>query len=105
MCGRYCLFNWRYTPGESHYESRFLSNQKIAQGITASTSEKIDVCPNGCMLYWASGDIKKDKCDKCGKKRYKTNKREGGKNKPRKVLIYFPIGPRLQRLYATKNVA
>jgi len=46
-----------------------------------------------------------EKCTICGAERWFTRKTVRGKKIPKKVLIYFPIGPRLQRLYATKNVA
>ena len=43
-------------------------------------------------------------CSICNDGRYLWMSKEG-KLIPRKQLIYFPIGPRLQRLYATKNIA
>lgn len=45
-----------------------------------------------------------DVCSICGAQRY-IGKTVRGQKIPKKVLFYFPIGPRLQRLYETKNVA
>ncbi|XP_021766229.1 uncharacterized protein LOC110730712 [Chenopodium quinoa] len=62
---------------------------------------KIDVCPNGCMLFLKeNSDL--EKCLTCKVNRYKTS-RSKSKKSPRKVLFYLPIAPRLQRLYATKS--
>jgi len=62
---------------------------------------KIDVCPNGCMLFW-KGAEGLDRCSFCDEGRYLRTSKQG-RQIPRKQLIYFPIGPRLQRLYATKK--
>jgi len=45
-----------------------------------------------------------DRCSTCDEGRYLRMSKEGRKI-PRKQLIYFPIGPRLQHLYATKKIA
>jgi len=64
---------------------------------------KIDVCPNGCMLFW-KGAKGLDRCSFCDEGRHlRTSKQR--RQIPRKQLIYFPIGPQLQRLYATKKTA
>lgn len=60
------------------------------------------MCPKGCMLFWRA-DAQLDKCRVCKSNRYK--KTSQGSLVPLKVLTYFPITPRLQRLFATKNVA
>ena len=65
--------------------------------------KRIDDCPNRCMLYWKD-KIDLDRCEHCGVDRYeKKTLRE--KDIAKKVLIYFPIRPRLHRLYATKSTA
>ena len=63
----------------------------------------IDVCPNGCMLY-CRGDQQRDTCSKpnSGAPRFK---RVGASHVPHKVLRFFPIIPRLQRLYSTSKLA
>ncbi|KAL5718836.1 hypothetical protein ACHQM5_011699 [Ranunculus cassubicifolius] len=72
---------------------------------------KIDACPNDCMLYWKDRkrDEDKDKCDTCGASRWITTPGESTaegstsstkyKKKATKVMRYFPLTPRLQRLF------
>ncbi|KAF9589345.1 hypothetical protein IFM89_022825 [Coptis chinensis] len=72
---------------------------------------KIDACPNDCMLYWKYNKpvMDKDNCDICGESRWITTSLECTENgvsssaKPKKkaakVLRYFPIKPRLRRLF------
>ncbi|XP_009796469.1 uncharacterized protein [Nicotiana sylvestris] len=78
---------------------------------------KIDACVNNCILYRKEyADL--EQCPKCGEKRWivrkggeddnevassKLNKRKKGI--PRKILRYFPLIPRLQRLFMTKRTA
>ncbi|KAG8492437.1 hypothetical protein CXB51_009690 [Gossypium anomalum] len=75
--------------------------------------DKIHSCPNDCMLYW--GDQKNQQsCHVCGKSRWMNsntedvNTDEGGaqlRKKPVKVLRYFPLIPRLQRLFMSSKTA
>ncbi|BFG20538.1 hypothetical protein CerSpe_068120 [Prunus speciosa] len=68
------------------------------------TYQKIDACPNDCMLYWKES-ILDDSCKHWGQSRYQ--KQDVGENDdsrkvPAKVLRYFPLTPRLQRLYLSR---
>ncbi|KAG8482728.1 hypothetical protein CXB51_024209 [Gossypium anomalum] len=75
--------------------------------------DKIHSCPNDCMLYW--GDQKNQQsCHVYGKSRWMNsntedvNTDEGGaqlRKKPVKVLRYFPLIPRLQRLFMSSKTA
>ncbi|KAG8480732.1 hypothetical protein CXB51_025390 [Gossypium anomalum] len=75
--------------------------------------DKIHSCPNDCMLYW--GDQKNQQsCHVCGKSSWMNsntedvNTDEGGaqlRKKPVKVLRYFPLIPRLQRLFMSSKTA
>ncbi|XP_010495471.1 PREDICTED: uncharacterized protein LOC104772569 [Camelina sativa] len=68
--------------------------------------EKIDACVNDCCLFRKK--LKKlDKCPKCNASRWKTNKRtnEVKKGVPQKVLRYFPIIPRLKRMFRSEDMA
>ncbi|KAL6561202.1 hypothetical protein OROMI_016803 [Orobanche minor] len=71
-------------------------------------AEKIDCCENGCMLYWGD-DLNKLCCNICDHPRYKKNRRGGNKrqktNEAYKKMYYFPLTPRLQRLYASEATA
>ncbi|XP_028055573.1 uncharacterized protein LOC114259747 [Camellia sinensis] len=61
--------------------------------------QKIHVCKNDCVLFWKEYE-NEDKCPTCKEPRYKFHKGEGkGKKIPHKVLRYFPLKPRLQRLF------
>ncbi|XP_059295324.1 uncharacterized protein LOC132048635 [Lycium ferocissimum] len=67
--------------------------------------EKIDCCDSGCMLYWAD-DEHLTSCKFCGYQRYK--RRVGSRKRklvPYKKMYYFPLIPRLQRLYASHATA
>ncbi|RDY06303.1 hypothetical protein CR513_09720, partial [Mucuna pruriens] len=59
---------------------------------------KIDVCPRNCMLYWGE-DENLEICKHCKKSRWKPKGANGKKKLPAKVLRYFPLKPRLQRLF------
>ncbi|XP_057529755.1 uncharacterized protein LOC130808293 [Amaranthus tricolor] len=55
--------------------------------------KRIDACPNDCMLYWAK-HANATSCHVCGTSRI-----------PSKVLRYFPIKKKLQRLYMCAETA
>jgi hypothetical protein len=60
--------------------------------------QKIDMCPNFYMLYYLE-NVELTKCKTCGYSRYKPRT---GRRKiliAHKKLRYFPITPRLQRLF------
>jgi len=65
---------------------------------------RIHGCPDGCMLYWKDAR-ELEKCTVSGAERWFIRKTVRGKKIPKQVLIYFPSGPKLQRLHATKNIA
>ena len=67
--------------------------------------QKIDACPNDCMLFYKENEHK-TKCTLCSHDQFKPNK-EGLTTKktniPFKILRYFPITHRLKRLYVFQN--
>ncbi|XP_060170525.1 uncharacterized protein LOC132601463 [Lycium barbarum] len=69
--------------------------------------KKIHACPNDCMLFWKDNE-KVDNCSVCGTSRWKsvgdasTNSRS---KIPAKVLRYFPLKPRLQRIFMCSETA
>jgi hypothetical protein len=73
--------------------------------------EKIDACKNDCILFRGKDYEKLHACPKCGTSRYKQTTDEGDdgevtrRRAPRKVAWYFPIIPRLKRLFATSKDA
>ena len=69
--------------------------------------EKIHCCNNGCMIYWGE-DSELSSCKFCQHPRFKTSRRGSYKQKtnvPFKKMYYFPLTPRLQRLYASTATA
>lgn len=74
--------------------------------------EKIHACPNSCMLYWEANK-NKQVCDICGVSRWVIQEKKGSahNNDPEKlvtkvpanVMRYFPLKPRLQRLFLSKE--
>lgn len=76
--------------------------------------EKIDACPNNCILYM--GDLLgAEKCHVCSAPRWKVgkSKKHGAiekdnattKGEPFKVIRYFPLIPRLKRIYMSPKTA
>ncbi|XP_058077117.1 uncharacterized protein LOC131225557 [Magnolia sinica] len=68
--------------------------------------ETIHACPNDCILYWKD-HVDKQCCPKCGASRWKFNSvvRSTAPHVPCKVLRYFPLTPRLKRLYTIPEIA
>ncbi|XP_059292742.1 uncharacterized protein LOC132046198 [Lycium ferocissimum] len=78
---------------------------------------KIDACPNDCMLYWED-DVNAETCKYCHTSRWKpenesnkdhapttSKKQKKKRKKPAKILRYFPLKPRLQRLFMCSKIA
>ncbi|XP_048323122.2 uncharacterized protein LOC125420525 [Ziziphus jujuba] len=65
--------------------------------------EMIHACKWDCTLFWKES-AELDKCPICAEPRYKFQGTEG-KRIPQKVLPYFPITPRLQRLFISRHTA
>ena len=68
---------------------------------------KIDECLYDCMLFWGL-DAVLDKCRRCGTARYKVEGEGHNKKKRRRAIKsmgYFPLRPRLQRLFMSPKMA
>ena len=69
--------------------------------------QKIHACPNDCILYRGKDLEDLDSCPVCKASRYKIRRNDPGdvegepprKRVPAKVMWYFPIIPRLIRLF------
>ncbi|XP_042459548.1 uncharacterized protein LOC122043134 [Zingiber officinale] len=86
---------------KSYYEAEKLMKQ-LGLGY-----EKFDTCPNDCTLFWRL-DKDRIQCKICSELRWETSENDsiGEKRKiTRKVLWYFPIKPRLQRLFMSSKTA
>lgn len=68
--------------------------------------QKIDACQNDCILYWKEYE-NLNECPTCGLSRWKSFDKGSSKavKVPHKVLRYFPLKPRLQRLYMSRKTA
>ncbi|XP_065878103.1 uncharacterized protein [Euphorbia lathyris] len=91
-------------PSGNKVPKNFYEIKKLIQGLGLPV-EKIDCCVQGCMLYWRDDDALLN-CKVCGHARYKT-KRGSAKHKliPFRKMVYFPLTPRLRRLYASTATA
>nr|GEX88919.1 hypothetical protein [Tanacetum cinerariifolium] len=64
--------------------------------------EKIHACKSHLMLFYGKVDSLLSKCKVCAYSRYKNGRKN---NVPNLVLTYFPIAPRLQRMYMSKKMS
>ncbi|KAI3817395.1 hypothetical protein L1987_11185 [Smallanthus sonchifolius] len=81
----------------SHYVTK-KTLKKIGLGY-----ESIHVCKNDCALFWKEHHSSQN-CPVCNESRWvDTNTK--GKKVAHKVLRYFPLTPRLRRLYCSRHTA
>ncbi|XP_073295278.1 uncharacterized protein [Primulina huaijiensis] len=93
-------------PTDNIMTDNFYNTKKLVKGLGLPV-EKIDCCINNCMIFWKD-DIELTKCKMCGHPRYRPQKRGTRKNKKDisfKIMYYFPLTRRLQRLYASTTTA
>ncbi|GJW90429.1 CACTA transposable element [Tanacetum coccineum] len=89
-----------YNFPSSYYEIK-KTYKKIGLGY-----ESIHACINDCFLFWGSEDnLKMPNCPVCKASRWKDPKKTKGKKVANKVVRYFPLTPRLQRMFNTKHIA
>ncbi|CAM8992321.1 unnamed protein product [Rhodiola kirilowii] len=87
-----------HTLPKSYYEVR-----KMVKELNLGY-QKIHACENDCMLFY--GDNRDNlQCDICGTNRYQDKTKADQKDIPRKILRYFPLIPRLQRLFMSSHTA
>ncbi|XP_062086057.1 uncharacterized protein LOC133792156 [Humulus lupulus] len=65
--------------------------------------ETIHVCEYDCALFWKENK-NVERCPICGHERYKFQGTKG-KKIPHKKMQYFPITPRLQRLFMSRHTS
>lgn len=72
--------------------------------------KRIDACPNDCMLYWKERE-NDSYCHICKVSRWKLDEKQQEEGTlpehgtPAKVLRYFSLEPRLQRLFVSSKTA
>jgi rubrerythrin len=81
----------------SNYEAK-KKMRKIGLGY-----ENIHACKNDCALFWKE-NANAENCPVCKESRW-VDKNTKGKKVPNKVLRYFPLTPRLRRMYGSKFTA
>nr|XP_016475280.1 PREDICTED: uncharacterized protein LOC107796969 [Nicotiana tabacum] len=91
-------------PEDNIMLNNYYETKKLVRSLGLPV-EKIDCCNYGCILYWGE-DKDLIPCKFCGHQRYK---RLVGSRKrkliPYKKMYYFPLIPRLRRLYASHATA
>ncbi|XP_057779596.1 uncharacterized protein LOC130998182 [Salvia miltiorrhiza] len=93
-------------PENNLAPTSFYETKKLLSGMGLPV-QRIDCCPNNCMLYWED-DRDLVQCKYCGESRYKNNRDSRSSRKTlvaAKRMFYFPLTPRLQRLFASKATA
>lgn len=90
----------RTLPEPNTYPESYAAAKKALKDVGMGY-EVFDACVNSCHLYYKEGAIF-DQCPVCGTLRYTKN---DGKKIPRKQVRYFPLTPRLQRLYMSQRTA
>ncbi|XP_010677833.3 uncharacterized protein LOC104893423 [Beta vulgaris subsp. vulgaris] len=122
-----CMFHWSAEsvtkllellidafPQIMEFPSSYYEGKKVIKDLGLGY-EKIDACPNNCMLYWGDS-AEKDECQICHTSRWKAAKGKEGdisdkgkeackKGEPAKVTRYFPLIPRLKRIYMSSKKA
>ena len=66
--------------------------------------ESIHVCQHDCCLFYKE-HAEKEICPVCGTSRWSNDGITNGKKVPQKVMRYFPVTPRLRRLYSSRITA
>ncbi|KAF5481180.1 hypothetical protein F2P56_001853 [Juglans regia] len=84
------------------FPSSYNEARRLQRGLGFSYT-KIHVCPNDCVLFWKD-HANKDECPKCNASRWASST-TNQQRIPQKVLRYFPLKPRLQRLFMSKKTA
>ena len=89
-------------PESSNIPTSYYETKKILRDLGLGY-ESIHACENNCILFWKE-NVDVDKCLICDEPRYKFH---NGKDKKilRKLLHYFPLKPRLQRLFMSRYTA
>ena len=91
-------------PGNNCFPRNYSELKKKVRSLGLDV-QTIDCYRNGCMLYFKE-DSAIEKCKFCDPPRWKSKKSgDNGKPKPCVKMFYFPLIPRLQRLYTSRSTA
>ncbi|KAL6656744.1 hypothetical protein ACP70R_004524 [Stipagrostis hirtigluma subsp. patula] len=98
-------------PAGSHVPTNYYQAKKVINSLGLDY-QKIHACPNDCMLFRGERE-NQDSCHVCGSSRWVASKKKGAlgsncnenKKKAAKILRYFPLIPRLQRIFAMEKTS
>ena len=96
-----CDFIRSLLPLGNKYPETYRAVRKVLKNMGLGY-EIIHACEHGCMLFYQD-DAGLDKCRICKESRWKFS--EDGTKVAKKVVRYFPLTPRLQRLYMSPHTA
>ncbi|KAJ6957470.1 hypothetical protein NC653_039429 [Populus alba x Populus x berolinensis] len=99
------IIEWvtRILPEGSRLKENFYAAKSMMKPLGLGY-QKINMCPNFYMLYYLE-NVKLIECMTCGYSRYKPRIDRGKTLVAYKKLRYFPITPRLQRLFMSLRTA
>lgn len=91
-------------PEVNNFPESLYTIKKFLKGFDLGY-EKIHACINDCCLFRKEKEHM-ERCPKCDASRWKANSRTKKINKgvPAKVLRYFPIVPRIQRMFLSAKI-
>ena len=98
-----CQFLKELLPDDNVMTDSFYETKKLIKGIGLPVY-KIHTCLNGCMIYWGD-DSELTQCKFCDHARYRPQSINRKKLVPYKKMYYFPLTPRVQRLYPSEATA
>ncbi|GJV90578.1 putative transposon, En/Spm-like protein [Tanacetum coccineum] len=100
------LLSWikKMLPAGNEMVEKTYQAKKVKR-LMGSGYKKFTVCINNCLLYWKN-DKDLTACRTCGTSRWKVDNKTKKvyENIPAKVMWYFPIIPRLQRLFKIESI-
>jgi len=93
------IIEWarRILPKGNRLKENFYAAKSMMKSLGLGY-QKIDMCPNFCMLYYLE-NVELTECMTCGHSRYKPRTGRGKTLMAYKKLGYFTNTPRLQRLF------
>ncbi|XP_060965657.1 uncharacterized protein LOC133034566 [Cannabis sativa] len=90
-------------PKENNIPSTYYEAKKRLKKLGLGY-DNIDVCLYNCCLFYKE-NASKEACPVCGTSRWVTSENGKRKKVPCKVMRYFPLTPRLKRLYSSRITA
>ncbi|CAM8912231.1 unnamed protein product [Rhodiola kirilowii] len=102
-----CQLIQRLADCENRLPKSFSHSKKFIKDLGMGY-ERIDVCENGCMIYYAEAESL-TVCKFCGESRFQSNNTtaisSGYVRVAKSSMFYLNIIPRLQRLFMTQSTA